>query len=209
MESPRESLFKLTYADLLQRAIELHEELEHERRAAIMLGREVTRLEVAIEIDQLTQIKNRFYFDTTLRMELQNYFENPQDSLQYILCIADLNDLKRINDSRGHSAGDFALKETASCMQQSVREQDTVGRYAGDEFYVVLRVLASDVTACEKLTHSFANRLHAMLAPSGLAISLGFSLLSQHDSVDTAIQAADFEMYRQKREKCVAPGIVI
>ena len=61
--------------------------------------------------------------------------EDSEPEFAVIMC--DINDLKRINDTRGHSFGDEAIQKVAKLLEHSVRKDDVVIRYGGDEFMIV------------------------------------------------------------------------
>lgn len=85
--------------------------------------------------DPMTSLFNRRYFTEQLSKEIDRYqrFGHP---FSYI--IVDLDYLKKINDSLGHHFGDIAIKHIANVMKRSVRDVDTVGRFGGEEFVVLL-----------------------------------------------------------------------
>ncbi len=85
--------------------------------------------------DPMTGLFNRRYFQDQLTKEIDRYqrFGHP-----FSLIIADLDYLKKINDTYGHTSGDTAIKHIANIMKKSVRDVDTVGRFGGEEFVVLL-----------------------------------------------------------------------
>lgn len=85
--------------------------------------------------DPMTGLFNRRYFNEQLGKEIDRYqrFGHP---FSYI--IVDLDFLKKINDSLGHHFGDIAIKHIANVMKRSIRDVDTVGRFGGEEFVVLL-----------------------------------------------------------------------
>lgn len=85
--------------------------------------------------DPMTSLFNRRYFTEQLTKEIDRYqrFGHP---FSYI--IVDLDYLKKINDSLGHHFGDVAIKHIANVMKRSVRDVDTVARFGGEEFVVLL-----------------------------------------------------------------------
>ncbi len=85
----------------------------------------------ASNIDELTQIANRRYFDRFLN---QHFI--PKKSLSVILC--DIDHFKLYNDSYGHQEGDTCLKKVAQAINKSVRNGELAGRYGGEEFAVIL-----------------------------------------------------------------------
>jgi diguanylate cyclase (GGDEF)-like protein len=85
--------------------------------------------------DPMTGLYNRRYFAEQLTKEIDRYqrFGHP-----FSLIIVDLDFLKKINDNLGHNSGDLAIKHIADVLRHNVRDVDTVGRFGGEEFVVLL-----------------------------------------------------------------------
>ncbi len=148
--------------------------------------------------DPLTGALNRRAFTELLAQELLS----PHD-LTVIFC--DIDDFKRVNDRMGHAGGDRLLIEIARRLQSSVREQDTVCRFGGDEFLVLLRECGADRAA------EAVNRIHTELTQPlswlpGLhpGASLGgvvSEAATRHRvDVDALIRGADEAMYSHKQD---------
>ncbi|HEX6368896.1 MAG TPA: GGDEF domain-containing protein [Longimicrobium sp.] len=109
----------------------------------------------------------------------------------------DLNDFKLINDSYGHAAGDDCLKRFARALQASFRPDDSVIRYAGDEF-VVVAPSAEPPQVLERV-ELLRDRLLGQRADGpGIRFSVGHAWLPPHGDPEAAIRAADEAMYRDK-----------
>ncbi len=85
--------------------------------------------------DALTSLYNRRYLKTKIETELQRA---ARSSVPFSLTIFDIDNLKGLNDTQGHLAGDRALKLAAECIVQECRETDVPCRYGGDEFAILL-----------------------------------------------------------------------
>jgi diguanylate cyclase (GGDEF)-like protein len=114
----------------------------------------------------------------------------------------DLDHFKHVNDSLGHSEGDVLLQKVAQRLRSAVREGDTVARWGGDEF-VVLLDNACDRAAAEAAAHKISAALRSPLAlgPEALCVtaSIGGALFpADGDSADTLLRRADAAMYRAK-----------
>jgi two-component system, cell cycle response regulator len=96
---------------------------------------DLKRTEKLAMLDGLTGVFNRRYMDMALRKELNRCVRYGK-ALGLILI--DLDDFKRFNDERGHVFGDAALKELARFLKATVREEDLVCRYGGEEFLMIL-----------------------------------------------------------------------
>ncbi|HZW81922.1 MAG TPA: sensor domain-containing diguanylate cyclase, partial [Candidatus Deferrimicrobium sp.] len=100
---------------------------------AIENARQMVQLQNAAFTDPLTGAYNHRYF----RNELEYIIDKQSDSLVSLIML-DLNDLKIINDTFGHTKGDFVLQQIALALKKNVRGMDIVSRYGGDEFAVIL-----------------------------------------------------------------------
>lgn len=137
---------------IARRILEIQEEL-HKAQAAI--GYQTTH-------DPLTGLANRAEVIDTLRREMARV---RREQTQLALILAGLDDLRDINQKYGHAAGDAVLRETARRMRAVVRPYDTVGRYTGEEFLVV-------VPSCDsKAALTQADRLRATVAQSAMDLS--------------------------------------
>ncbi len=156
----------------------------------------------AAELDPLTEIPNRVLLLDRLVHAIAIAKRN---KAHLALLFVDLNKFKEINDTYGHAAGDQVLKRVAYCLTSSVREADTVSRYGGDEFLILLTEVsqASDaVLIADKV-------LTALGTPSlvgdemlSLTASIGISIYPTHgEDIDTLIARADTAMYQAKKRK--------
>jgi diguanylate cyclase (GGDEF)-like protein len=140
--------------------------------------------------DPLTGLQNRRALAELLDRELHNA-ERYGAPLAFL--VLDLDDLKVINDTNGHHAGDEALKVFADILKRSARRGDIVARYAGDEFVMVMA--QTDRIAAEAVLR----RLYTALERTKLKCSVGISLFPRH-GVDggTLFAAADKALYDAK-----------
>ncbi|CUH83932.1 GGDEF domain-containing protein [Thalassovita mediterranea] len=91
-----------------------------------------TEAEMLASTDMLTGLQNRRVMDETLARFCQT-------GTAFSLIHLDLDYFKRVNDSLGHAAGDFVLQEVANIIRRELRSEDTIIRYGGDEFVLILR----------------------------------------------------------------------
>ena len=154
-----------------------------------------------MSIDYLTGVNNRKKLDEVL----QDRFRVCQDgSCSFGAIMIDLNDFKRINDTLGHDIGDDALETTARLLRSCVRADDTIARFGGDEFVIVMN--ASD----RQRLRATASRIMARLKhfnrhstkPYELSFSLGYALFdrSQHRTPEDLLRHLDLLMYEHKRQ---------
>jgi len=116
-----------------------------------------------------------------------------------ILC--DIDHFKKINDQHGHNAGDAVLKGLAKIFLSSVREQDCVARWGGEEFVFILpNTTAQNANVIAK---NIQNKLqHTPIIIAGTSIfvtlSMGIEELKVEQSIDEAINSADNYLYQAK-----------
>lgn len=94
-----------------------------------------SKLEELALTDSLTGLKNRRFIDTILRQECARYLRYKEP---FTVAMIDVDHFKQYNDKHGHTAGDDALALVAQKLLECTRESDTVGRYGGEEFFILL-----------------------------------------------------------------------
>jgi diguanylate cyclase (GGDEF)-like protein len=117
----------------------------------------------------------------------------------FSLIYVDLDDFKKVNDTRGHAEGDRALKAVATALMQSVRRTDLIGRLGGDEFAVLLP--DTDDAGAREVIEKIRSNLASTAADSGWPIgaSIGAAVyLTPSEDTEEAIARADDLMYRAK-----------
>jgi diguanylate cyclase (GGDEF)-like protein len=145
--------------------------------------------------DPLTKVSNieRFFHELTLLQAGPG---------SYTVMVVDLDNLKDLNDRYGHQAGSVAIQTVANVLRNVVRATDTVARYGGDEFVVILR--QADRTGAQIV----ANRVRSMLAQEqlpqapehSLGVSIGIAVSGEDGTTsEELVAAADQAMYLDKR----------
>ena len=153
-------------------------------------------LERLADSDTLTPLPNRRFF---MRAVERAIAQLDRHGTPAALLFIDLNRLKEINDSHGHSVGDEALVHTAWVLREKVRTGDIVARIGGDEFGVLLDYTdeAAAAEKAEALCKAITDRpLHGRIPVS---CSIGIAPLLKDDTPETALSRADSAMYRSKR----------
>lgn len=189
-------------------------DLQHERAALQhRIAQATEQLRNLAFYDTLTLLPNR----RLLNDRLDHALAASQRSAQYgALMFLDLDNFKPINDKFGHAAGDLLLIEAASRITRCVREQDTVARFGGDEFVVMLNELSLDRAESVKQAHKVAEKIQAMLSETyyltylqegwgelkvehHCGASIGVVVfLGHHTSQENIINCADAAMYQAK-----------
>jgi len=164
------------------------------------------RIEKLVFIDPLTKVYNRSYFDLQLRNEMARA-QRERNSMA--LCIADIDDFKSFNTSFGYEAGDQVLVQVAQSLSRGVRPFDTVARWGGEEFAILLTspVHAHDVVTVSERLRSVVERLVVEVEgldrrrhPVGVTMSVGVALFPDHAlSGEDLWRAANQALLRAKR----------
>jgi diguanylate cyclase (GGDEF)-like protein len=152
--------------------------------------------------DGLTGVFNRNYLELTLEQAMHTIHRN--GGLVSLVFI-DVDDLKTVNDQHGHQAGDRVLQDLARLLAESCRETDTVVRYGGDEFVVLMpgtdALGASQVLA--KIDNAIRQRNAAAPDETPLGASMGLQTSGWCDPEELLL-AADRSMYAMKRQRAAA-----
>ncbi|MBD3619014.1 MAG: GGDEF domain-containing protein [Chromatiales bacterium] len=150
--------------------------------------------------DELTGLANRALFHDRLRHAIG---QARRDGRGFGVMVVDMDGLKQINDTHGHSVGDIALRTLATRLVDSLRQADTVARLGGDEFGVILTLVSDrDAAACVEadLTAEIEEPLEVAGQWLTLEASLGMALYPADGETSQALlEVADQRMYEQKR----------
>ena len=176
-------------------AAELFAHLTHPLRNTMLYRR---ALEASV-VDPLTQVNNRTNFDTVLKREIRLASRH---STPLSLVMVDIDHFKHINDMFGHLTGDFVLKAIAQRITTCIRASDTVYRFGGEEFCVILS--NTDATGGARLAERIRTSIEQFnlgIGPEAVSVtaSLGVAGLIGNDSALALVDRADRALYRSKR----------
>jgi len=150
--------------------------------------------------DHLTGLANRREFERVMEREVALA---ERHNRRLSLMMIDLDNLKRINDRLGHSAGDGALRLVAQQLQRVVRASDVCARVGGDEFAVAMPETdldrARDVAL--RLRRAVDQAALSMRAPEHVDVSLGIAAWRPGQDWQAIYQAADSDLYEDKRRR--------
>ena len=146
--------------------------------------------------DSLTRLYNRGYFET----EMKRLAKGRNFPISVI--VADLDGLKKINDSLGHAAGDRLLRSAALILKKAFRREDVVARIGGDEFSILLAGADQDEAAeAVQRIRDLVEAHNGKLRKVHVSFSLGAATAHKGKALDEALALADKLMYADKEAK--------
>lgn len=170
-----------------------------------LLSAALERMEIMARVDPLTGMANRRYLIERLEQEVAR---TKRHGKTLCIAMADIDDFKMINDTHGHDCGDLVLRRIAALIAESIRTEDLVARWGGEEFLLVF----SDTPAEE--ARLLADRIRNHIASSPVeyrdssikvTVTIGVARYDTAISTDANIKRADDAMYRGKKstKNCV------
>jgi diguanylate cyclase (GGDEF)-like protein/PAS domain S-box-containing protein len=158
------------------------------------------KLENLAHFDTLTKLPNRTLFSDRLRLALA-YAKREKNMLAVMFL--DLDRFKEINDLYGHEVGDKVLKQVSQRLVACVRESDTVARMGGDEFVILLPIIANErdaILVANKIVLAVVQPIEVANTKLHITCSIGIAIYPQH-GIDEKILVinADMAMYQAKK----------
>ncbi|WP_448093203.1 putative bifunctional diguanylate cyclase/phosphodiesterase [Pseudomonas lini] len=158
------------------------------------------RLHALAFYDALTELPNRELFKERLQQALLQARHN---SRQVAVAILDLDNFKAVNDTLGHGAGDELLREAAKRLRRSVCNEDTVARFGGDEFALILSTRLNNTIELENIGREILQSITGIYQIQGREVFVSGSLGIAHssagaDNISELVQFADSAMYSAK-----------
>ncbi|OUS10561.1 diguanylate cyclase [Gammaproteobacteria bacterium 54_18_T64] len=156
------------------------------------------KLETLATTDKLTGTSNRQIFDALFK---QAHGHSKRNKLQLSAIMIDVDYFKKINDSHGHPAGDKVLQALAEVLKNSIRESDSLFRWGGEEFLILLP--DSNVKTARRFAEKIRLKVAEMiftLPPQSLpvTVSAGVASIGDTDTADDLISRADKALYSAK-----------
>ena len=181
-------------------AFSLYKQARQERREH---RNEVSKLQRQIEYDGLTKARSRIHGVTLLEDSLECYRRTMRHD---VIAMFDLDHFKAVNDNYGHEFGDYVLREVVATISQNIRSGDTLIRWGGDEFVLILSAAAPQHIQhiLKKLNLCIRNREFATkdgkIVP--ITISIGASCFQPEDTnIEAVMSRADIALYKAKYKR--------
>ncbi len=167
-----------------------------------LLLRDITEEVTLATTDPLTSIYNRRYMNEFLAKEAER---SRRTDRGFAVSITDVDDFKKINDTYGHLSGDIVLKKIVRAMISCIREYDTVGRYGGEEFLIILPEIdkRTATLVCNRLRRNIEELEIEVMEGEKITVTVSFGIASfQEDGVlpEDLLVKADERLYKAKRE---------
>lgn len=153
-----------------------------------------SRLEAAATTDGLTGIFNRKKISERIEYELKK----KDKSEKLVLIMFDIDNFKRVNDTYGHDMGDEVLIKVSATAKQSLRPQDSIGRWGGEEFMILLTEATKEeaIEMAEKIRKDIFNIKWEKM--NQISVSLGVSEVRDSDDIQTLYKRVDNRLYYAK-----------
>ena len=180
------------------REVELRDRLELKNLEYEKLLKQMEKMSIT---DALTGIYNRRHFEDVLVAEFERF---KRYTIPFSCMMIDVDRFKSINDLCGHNVGDIVLKSVAQMIQEQVRGVDTVARYGGDEFVILLAQLrgeSAERVAFRMLSAANLQDYKAIDNRLGkITLSIGIAGAPDPDlkTIDQLVKAADQALYKAK-----------
>ncbi len=166
----------------------------------VLITEQARKLELLATRDSLTGLSNRRDF-LAKAMQEEKRFQRTQRPFGFILI--DIDHFKKVNDTHGHECGDKVLVGVSQNLKTSLRAQDTLARWGGEEFVCLLpeTELEGISHAAEKIRMEIEGYSHQCSNVSvSVTITLGVSVFDGTDSIEGCIRSADDALYQGKKQ---------
>ena len=145
--------------------------------------------------DSLTNIFNRRKIEEICELEL---LRNKRYKSDLSIIFFDINNFKVINDSLGHHLGDEVLVKISNIIGKSIRNTDSIGRWGGDEFLIILP--QTNISQCKNIVSHLEKQLSLIEFSESIKVTCSFGIAphEESDTLDSLLKKADESMYKEK-----------
>lgn len=173
-----------------------------------LLKKESDKFRRLSTVDPLTQVYNRFGIDQIIAAVIDPGHDVESGSGDYSVILSDIDYFKKINDARGHDAGDRVLKEVAGLIGNNLRSTDYLGRWGGEEFIIVLPATSKEsaLVTADKIRRLIASTMFEPQAPLTVTASFGVAERQPGEDFSALFKRVDKALYQAKsdgRNGCV------
>lgn len=153
------------------------------------------KLQMEVVTDKLTTLHNRRYFEETVKDKIADV-----DISRGAVCmlLLDIDNFKKVNDTYGHDVGDSVLADTAMIIKHSLRQEDILVRWGGEEFVCILPFtnVQESIVIAEKIRTNIEKHLFKYVKKSTVSIGIAEKIFGEH--FDDWFKKADEAMYKSK-----------
>lgn len=165
---------------------------------------EIQKLTDRVQHDNLTHAYNRHYLESLM---MRIAVSSKQSG--YFLMMFDIDHFKKLNDKYGHLAGDSVLKQLANLVTNSIRDNDSLIRWGGEEFIIIGEISSLKVAA--KIAEKLRQRIEVFpfeATDEGITCSFGVTTFKNNELLESIIGRADKLLYQAKEahRNCVKSG---
>ena len=150
--------------------------------------------------DALTELPNRRYLESFLNYKFEDF---KRFGKMFAILFADIDNFRVFNNNYGHETGDLILKNIAASIKNSMRRDDLVGRWGGEEMLGVYSIHnPNDIPLIgEKFRRLVANtEIHHKDSVLSVSVSVGITVIREDDTVNSVVERADKFMYQSKKD---------
>ncbi|MDD2214820.1 MAG: GGDEF domain-containing protein [Oscillospiraceae bacterium] len=158
--------------------------------------------DLLIQRDSLTGAFTRRSFYRALN----KVYKKREDPLRYGIIFMDLDGFKSINDQYGHAVGDKALTNFTKLVRKTLREEDLLARFGGDEFIILSKIEGPEALTdiCVRIEQTLSEFNQSSNQPYQLSCSMGSKVIDPKDNLEDLIAVVDQIMYAEKHLKAAA-----
>jgi diguanylate cyclase (GGDEF)-like protein len=200
--SDPQTILEQARESLLLRSLQTIKQVEELKISNASMADQFEHLEESHRHDALTGALTRAHLDKCLASAFEQAIEN-QECLT--LVFGDLDKFKSVNDTYGHQAGDMVLRSAAQLLQLKLRGTDSVGRYGGEEFVLILPKAPQQAAemVCERILKAFRETTHETSSGHSITVTISLGIATHtpehpYSNISDLLHDADEAVYYSK-----------